>query len=323
MTGRRPTNSGIRPYLIRSCGSVWRSSSVSRWERLVAASASVIVGLEAQSLFADAAADHALEADEGSAADEEDVGGVDGGELLVRMLASALRRNVGHGAFENLEQRLLHAFAGDIAGDGGILVLAADLVDLVDVDDALLGAGDVAVGGLEQLEDDVLDILADVAGLSERGGVDDGEGHVEHLGQGVRQQRLAGAGGADEQDVGLGQLHFVVAHAVHLDALVVVVDGDGELLLGLVLADDVVVEKAFDFLRLGQVAGGGGGSGFAAVVFEDGVADGHALVADVGAGVVAGRGDQLGHGVLRLVAERAAQCFFGSGARFHLSCSLS
>ncbi len=177
--------------------------------------------------------------------------------------------------------------------------------------------GDVAVGGLQQLEDDVLHILAHVAGLGQGGGVHNGEGHVEHLGQGVRQQRLAGAGGADEQDVALGQLHFAVAHAVHLDALVVVVDRHGELLLGLVLADHVVVEEALHLLRLGQVAGGGGGMRFAAVVLEDRVADSHALVADVGARVVAGRRDQLGHGVLRLVAERAAQCFFGSRARFH------
>ena len=222
-----------------------------------------------------------------------------------------------------LSKRLLHAFAGDVAGDGGVLVLAADLVDFVDVDDALLGAGDVAVGGLQQLEDDVLDVLADVAGFSERGRVDDGEGHVEHLGQRVRQQRFAGAGGADEQDVRLRQLDFVVAHAVHLDALVVVVDRDGELLLGLVLADDVVVEEAFDFLRLGQVAGGGGGMrGLAAVVLKDGVADSDALIADVCAWIVAGRRDQLGYGVLRFVAERAAQRFFRSRARFHCSCSL-
>ncbi len=120
----------------------------------------------------------------------------------------------------------------------------------------------------------------------------------------------------------LGQLHFVVAHAVHLDALVVVVDGDGQLLLGLVLADHVVVEEALHFLRLGQVAGGGGGVRLAAIVFENRVADGDALIADVGARIVAGRRDQLGNGVLRLVAERAAQCFFRSRARFHVSCSL-
>src|SRR5208283_4200824 len=100
-----------------------------------------------------------------------------------------------------------------------------------------------------------------------------------------------------------------------------VVDGNGELLLGLVLADDVIVEEAFDLGGLGKMAGSGGGSGVAAVVFEDGVADGHALVADVGAGVVAGRRDQLGDGVLRLMAERTAQRLFGPGARLHYGCS--
>ena len=58
------------------------------------------------------------------------------------------------------------------------------------------------------LEDDVFDILAHVAGLSKRGGVDNGEGYVEHLGQSVCQQRFAGAGEADEQDVGLGELNL-------------------------------------------------------------------------------------------------------------------
>ena len=78
--------------------------------------------------------------DERAAADEQDVRRVDRRELLVRMLAAALRRNVGDRAFQNLQQRLLHALARDIARDRRILVLAADLVDLVDVDDALSGS---------------------------------------------------------------------------------------------------------------------------------------------------------------------------------------
>ena len=101
-----------------------------------------------------------LEADEGAAADEQDVGGVDLEELLVRVLASALWRHVGDRAFENLEERLLDAFTRDVAGDRRVFVLAADLVDFVDVDDALLALLDVAAGGLQQLEDDVLDVLA-------------------------------------------------------------------------------------------------------------------------------------------------------------------
>src|SRR5205807_8227020 len=54
-----------------------------------------------------------------------------------------------------------------------------------------------------------------------------------------------------------------------------------------------------------------------AVIFENGVADRDALVANVGPGIVARGRDQLGNGVLRLVAERAAQNFFSSGPVFH------
>ena len=168
------------------------------------------VGAEADALAADAALDDLLEPGEGAAADEEDVGGVDLDELLVGVLAAPLGRHRRGGALQDLQQRLLHALAGDVAGDRRVLGLAGDLVDLVDVDDAGLGLLDVVVGGLDELEEDVLDVLADVAGLGEGGGVGDGERHVEHAGQGLGQQRLAAAGGADEQDVRLRQLDLVV-----------------------------------------------------------------------------------------------------------------
>ena len=73
-----------------------------------------------------------------------------------------------------------------------------------------LGLLDVVVGGLDQLEEDVLDVLADVAGLGEGGGVGDGEGDVEHAGQRLGEQRLAAAGGAEQEDVRLLQLDLVV-----------------------------------------------------------------------------------------------------------------
>ncbi len=98
------------------------------------------------------------------------------------MLAPTLRRHVGDRAFQNLEQRLLHAFARHVAGDRWIFVLAPDLVDLVDIDDASLGAAHVAFGRLQKLKDDVLDVLADVAGLGQGGRIDDGERHIEHAG---------------------------------------------------------------------------------------------------------------------------------------------
>jgi hypothetical protein len=50
-----------------------------------------------------------LESGEGAAAHKQDVCGVNLQELLLRVLASALRRYRGDGAFHDLEQRLLHA----------------------------------------------------------------------------------------------------------------------------------------------------------------------------------------------------------------------
>ena len=136
--------------------------------------------MKAERTAAGALFNYFFEPDESAAADEENVGGVDRRKFLVRMLAPALRRHVGDGAFENLQQRLLHAFAADIAGDGRVFVLLGDLVDFVDIDDALLGLLHVAVGGLQKLEDDIFHVFADIACFGERGGVNDGERHIEH-----------------------------------------------------------------------------------------------------------------------------------------------
>ena len=71
------------------------------------------------------------------------------------------------------------------------------------------------------------------------------------------QQGLAGSRGADQHDVRLRQFDAVAALAVHVDPLVMVVNGDRELLFGLILADDIFIKKGFYFLRLGELVRGG------------------------------------------------------------------
>ena len=86
----------------------------------------------------------------------------------------------------------------------------------------------------------------------------------------------------------------------HLDALVVVVDRDGERPLGLFLRDDVVVQHRVDVPRAGQVVEvelGRSGQ----LLVDDLVAEIDALVADVDAGA----GDQLLDLSLALPAEAA------------------
>jgi hypothetical protein len=73
--------------------------------------ASADVGAEADALVADARLDDLVETRERAAADEQDVRRVDLDELLVRVLAPSLRRNARRRALQDLQQRLLHAFA--------------------------------------------------------------------------------------------------------------------------------------------------------------------------------------------------------------------
>jgi hypothetical protein len=148
----------------------------------------------------------------------------------------------------------------------------------------------------------MFDVFAHVAGFGERGGVGDGEGDVEHAGQRLGQQRLAAARGAQQQDVGLGQLHLGVRVGADLDALVVVVDGDGEDLLGVLLADDVVVQELVDLTGLGQLVEADLG-GLRQLLLDDLVAQIDAFVADVDTWTR----DQLLDLLLRLAAERALQ----------------
>ncbi len=111
-------------------------------------------------------------------------------------------------------------------------------------DDAAFGRGDVAAGVLDQLEQDVLDVLAHVAGLGEGGGVGDGEGHLQVLGQGAGQRVLPVPVGPISR-----MLDFSISTSsgdagAGADALVVVVHRHRQHLLGLVLAHDVLVEGA-------------------------------------------------------------------------------
>ncbi len=219
-------NSGIRPNLRRSSGSTslsTASESRSLAMRMSALNPTPFFPMRLSMIFSMPG--------ERAAADEEDVRGVDLDELLVRVLAAALGRHRGRGALEDLQQRLLHTLARDVTRDRRVLALAGDLVDLVDVDDAGLGLLHVVVGRLDELEEDVLDVLTHVAGFGERSRVGDRERHVEHASERLREERLAAAGRADEQDVRLRQLDVVVVGRAELHPLVVVVDGDREDLL--------------------------------------------------------------------------------------------
>ena len=171
----------------------------------------------------------------------------------------------------------------------------------------MLGLGDVPIGGLQQFQDDVLDILAHVSRFGQRRGVHDGEGNFEHARERLRQQRLAGSSRSDQQNIRLRQ--FDVARLpVQKNSLVMVIDSDGEFLFRFVLADDVTVQKRLDLRRPREPLVHRIGL-FPFFFFEDLFADIHTFVADVSARIVRGRADQFLDLLLRLMAEGTAQRF--------------
>ena len=122
------------------------------------------------------------------------------------MLAPATRWNVRRRSLEDLQQRLLNSLTRNVACDRGVVVLATDLVDLVDVDDPLLSFLDIIAGRLQQTEKNVLDVLTDVTRFGQTRRVDDAERNAKNSRERLRKKRLACPGRADKKDVGFLEL---------------------------------------------------------------------------------------------------------------------
>ena len=118
------------------------------------------------------------------------------------MLAPALRRHRGNSAFHDLQKCLLHALARYVSRNGRIVGLTGNLVDFVNIDDATLRPLDIVIGSLQQFQNDVFDILANVTGFCQRRSIGHGKRHIQHPREGLCQQGLAAPCWADKQDVG-------------------------------------------------------------------------------------------------------------------------
>ena len=94
------------------------------------------------------------------------------------VFAPALRRNAGDGSFQDLKQRLLHAFPAHIAGNGRVLALAGNFVDLINIDDTALCQLDIIIRALDQSQQDVFHILAHIARFCEAGRICNGKGDL-------------------------------------------------------------------------------------------------------------------------------------------------
>ena len=152
--------------------------------------------------------DDLRQADERAAADEQNVACVDLDELLLRVLAAAVGRNVRDRPLEHFQKGLLDPLARNVARDRNVMRRAPDFVDLIDVEDPTLRRLDVEIGRHEELQQKIFHVLTDVTRLGERRGVADGKRNVQDLRQRLRQQGFARAGRTDEQNVRLAEFYL-------------------------------------------------------------------------------------------------------------------
>ena len=169
------------------------------------------------------------------------------------MLALASGGKLHLVALQHLQKGLLHALVARICRNGVVLPgFAGDLVEFIQIDDAVLAAAHILVGGVVKVADCHLYIGAYKACLGEAGGIRNGKGNIQPFGQMGQEGGLAAAGRPHDDNVGLLyfiQLVILVVKAV-LHALVVVVDSHGQDFLCPVLIDDVLVQVVLYQMRL-------------------------------------------------------------------------
>ena len=149
--------------------------------------------------------------------------------------------------FYDLKQGMLYTFSRYISGNTAVFTFSGYFIYFVNINDPALSAFNVIIRCLNQLEQDVFNVLAYIACLGQRCRVGDGKRNIKRLGESLRKQGFAYAGGSQQKHVALGEIH---AFIIGKRALVVVVNRHAERDLRVVLTDDILVKNCLDFLWL-------------------------------------------------------------------------
>ena len=205
-------------------------------------------GRKTNTRFFSTVADHLFQAIERTTHDEQNVGGVHLDKVLVGMLAPTLWRHRSHGTFDQLEQRLLHTLARDVTGDRRVIRLTGNFIDFVDVDNGALRLFHIVIAVLQQFLNDVFNVFTHVTSFGQGGSVGHHKRNIQHAGQGLGQQRFARTRRPDQQNITFGQLDIIAACFAATNAFVVVIDRYRQGTLGRFLANNIPIQKLFDFL---------------------------------------------------------------------------
>ena len=175
-------------------------------------------------------------------------------KLLLRVFASTLRGNGSIGPFDNLQQRLLHAFTRNIASDRKVLCLFRNLINLIDVDNANLSTGNIKIRSRNKLQQDVLNVFAYITRFGQRGSIGNRERNLQRTRKRFGQKRLTRTRGTQQQDIAFRQLYIVfIGNLFHANALVVVIHGNRKRFFRIFLPYHVLGQATIKLLRRREI----------------------------------------------------------------------
>ena len=201
-------------------------------------------------------ADHLVYAYKRAAYNEQDPAGVNRCSFCHGVTAAARFHNVYLCAFNNFQQRLLHAFPAHIPGNGQVFSFAGQLVYLIDIYDARFRFGHVPVRRLQKTLDTALRVGAYVSVFRQRGRIGDGERNLQDVGQRFDQSCFSHTGRPQHQNVALfngNLLCFILVFRFVVKHFVMVVYRNGKNLFRPLLPYDVPVQVLLDFFRVQPV----------------------------------------------------------------------
>ena len=168
------------------------------------------------------------------------------------MFPSTLRRDICDSPFNYLEQRLLDPLTRHIPCNRRAVGFPGYLVYLIYINNPFLALIYIIIGILQKTQYDILNILSNIACLSQCCGVSYCKRHIQYLCEGLGEECLAGTCWAKEEYIAF--LKFNPAHIelllFALNPLIVVMDCNGKNLFCLFLPYNIFIKDLLYLRRL-------------------------------------------------------------------------
>ena len=165
------------------------------------------------------------------------------------MFSTAFGRYIDNRSLEKFQQCLLNTFPRNIAGNRRIIAFTSNFINLINKHNALFRLALVIIGRLKKSRQNAFHIFSDITCFCQYGSINNRQGHIKHFGNRFGDEGFSCSRFSNHQDVTF--LYFYIAFGLK-QAFVMVIDGNRQYLFGVILTNNIIIQKCFDLLGITQ-----------------------------------------------------------------------